>query len=463
MSSVSAVFRAYDIRGRADVELTDDFARALGRAYGETIAEAGGARVAVGRDCRTHGVRIAAAFEAGVCDAGVDVVHLGMVPTPLVYFAIHDGRLDGGVAVTGSHNPPDWNGFKLCVGTASMHGEAIEALRDRMAAGPGAAPKRRGELVEVDIMPRYLERLKTSLRPLHHPVTVVVDAGNGAGGPAAVAALRALGATVHPLYCEPDGRFPNHHPDPTVEANLDDLKTTVAAHGADLGVALDGDADRLGAVDRHGRVVWGDQLLLYFARALLAEQPGARIVGEVKCSRVLFDGVRDAGGAPEMWKVGHSLIKARMKETGAALAGEMSGHLFFADRYYGYDDAIYAAARLVERIGRDGPALDAFVDALPPTVATPELRVACRDSEKFAVVARAAAHFGARYPVVAVDGVRIDFPHGWGLVRASNTQPVLVMRFESDSEAHLAAARAEVEAWLAAHAPEVDLAADPNH
>ncbi|MCB9553759.1 MAG: phosphomannomutase/phosphoglucomutase [Myxococcales bacterium] len=456
------VFRAYDIRGRADVELSDDFVRALGRAYGETIAAAGGARVAVGRDCRTHGERIAAAFEAGVCDAGVDVVRLGMVPTPLVYFAIHDGRLDGGVAVTGSHNPPDWNGFKLCLGTASMHDEAITALADRIDAGPGTAPARRGEVEAVDVVPRYLERLKTSLRPPSHPVTVVVDAGNGAGGPAAVAALRALGATVHPLYCEPDGRFPNHHPDPTVEANLDDLKTAVAAHGADLGVALDGDADRLGAVDRHGRVVWGDQLLLYFARALLREQPGARIVGEVKCSRVLFDGVREAGGEPEMWKVGHSLIKARMKETGAALAGEMSGHLFFADRYYGYDDAIYAAARLVERVGRDGPALDAFVDALPKTVTTPELRVACPDAHKFAVVARAAKHFAARYPVVDVDGVRIDFPHGWGLVRASNTQPVLVMRFESDTPAHLALARAEVEGWLRSAAPEVDLDADPH-
>jgi phosphomannomutase len=339
--------------------------RALGRAYGDAIAEAGGARVAVGRDCRLHGVRIAAAFEAGVCEAGVDVVHLGMVPTPLVYFAIHDGRLDGGVAITGSHNPPDWNGFKLCQGTASMHGAAIDALRDRIIAGPAAAAPKPGERVEVDILPRYLERLKTSLRPLRRPVTVVVDAGNGAGGPAAVEVLRALGATVHPLYCEPDGRFPNHHPDPTVEANLADLKAAVAAHGADLGVALDGDADRLGAIDRHGRVVWGDQLLLYFATALLQEKPGARIVAEVKCSRVLFDGVRAAGGEAEMGRVGHSLIKARMKETGAALAGEMSGHLFFADRYYGYDDAIYAAARLVERVGRDGPALDAFVDACP--------------------------------------------------------------------------------------------------
>lgn len=456
------VFRAYDIRGRADVELTDAFARALGRAYGDTIAEAGGREVAIGRDCRPHGVRLAAAFADGVQAAGVDVIDLGMVPTPLVYFAIHDAHLDGGVAITGSHNPPAWNGFKLCAGTASMHGDAITDLRARIERGPATDPAP-GARRAVDILPRYVAKLDAGLRPLARRIKVVVDAGNGAGGPAAVAALESLGAEVHPLYCEPDGSFPNHHPDPTVEANLVDLRRAVAETGADLGVALDGDADRLGAIDRHGRVVWGDQLLLYFARALLAEKPGARVVGEVKCSRVLYDGVRAAGGEPEMWKVGHSLIKARMRETGAELAGEMSGHLFFADRYYGYDDGIYAACRLVERIGRDGPALDAFVDALPVTTTTPELRLACPDDRKFDVVARAAAHFSARYPTSDVDGARVDFPHGWGLIRASNTQPVIVMRFEADTQAHLDAARAEVDAWIAKHAPEVDPTKDTHH
>ena len=466
------IFRAYDIRGRAGIELTPAFAEALGAAFGTVIAERiaaeapdRAARVAIGRDCRPHGVELAAAFEQGVRRVGVDVLRLGMVPTPLVYFAIHHLELDGGVAITGSHNPPAWNGFKLCDGPGSMHGEAIQRLRriiedDSQKTVP-AAQQGGGEA--FDLGPTYVKWHTARLAPLERRPTVVLDAGNGAGGPVGKALLEAMGAEVVPLFCAPDGQFPNHHPDPTVEANLVDLKAAVKRHGADLGLALDGDADRLGAVDRHGRVVWGDQLLLYFARRILAETPGARIVGEVKCSRVLYDGVAAAGGVGEMWKVGHSLIKARMKQTGAVLAGEMSGHLFFADRYFGFDDGVYAAARLVEAVGAGGPTLDAFVDGLPPTVTTPELRVACPDRAKFAVAQRAAAHFAARYATTDIDGVRIDFPHGWGLLRPSNTQPVLVMRFEADSAERLMAYRAEVEAWLRSAAPEVDLEADTHH
>lgn len=472
------IFRAYDIRGRAGVELTPAFAEALGAAFATVIARSVAARgpekaladgvrpkVAIGRDCRPHGVELAAAFEAGVRRAGVDVLRLGMVPTPLVYFAIHHFELAGGVAITGSHNPPAWNGFKLCDGPGSMHGEAIQELRRIIEGAAYRDPDPDGAGVGSDVAlgPTYVGFHAAKLAPLDRAPTVVLDAGNGAGGPVGQALLEAMGAKVVPLFCEPDGAFPNHHPDPTVEANLDDLKAAVAKHGADLGLALDGDADRLGAVDRHGRVVWGDQLLLYFARCILAERPGARIVGEVKCSRVLYDGVKAAGGVGEMWKVGHSLIKARMKETGALLAGEMSGHLFFADRYFGFDDGIYAAARLVEAVGSGGPALHAFVDGLPETVTTPELRVSCPDSAKFAVAARAAKHFAARYACTDIDGVRVDFPHGWGLLRPSNTQPVLVMRFEADTAERLAAYRAEVEAWLRAEAPEVDLEADTHH
>lgn len=471
------IFRAYDIRGRAGVELTPAFAELLGAAYGTVITRSVAARdpedalpegarpkVAVGRDCRPHGKGLAEAFERGVRRVGVDVLRLGVVPTPLVYFAIHHLELAGGVAITGSHNPPAWNGFKLCDGPGSMHGEAIQDLRRIIEADAfhivGHSDAGLGS--DLDLGPTYVEWHAARLAPLSPAPKVVLDAGNGAGGPVGRALLEAMGAEVVPLYCEPDGGFPNHHPDPTVEANLEDLKAAVAAHGADLGLALDGDADRLGAVDRRGRVVWGDQLLLYFARRILAETPGARIVGEVKCSRVLYDGVKAAGGVGEMWKVGHSLIKARMKETGALLAGEMSGHLFFADRYFGFDDGVYAAARLVEAVGSGGPPLDAFVDGLPETVTTPELRVACPDRAKFAVAERAAKHFAARYPTTDIDGVRIDFPAGWGLLRPSNTQPVLVMRFEAADAERLMAYRAEVEGWLRTEAPEVDLEADTH-
>ncbi len=416
--------------------------------------------MALGRDCRDSGPRIAAAFEAGVRAAGIDVLRLGVVPTPLLYFALHHFEVDGGVVITGSHNPPAWNGFKICQGTASVYGEGLQDLRRAIEAEDfeeGA-----GAVEDVDVYGPYREAVAARIRP-GRALKVVVDAGNGTGGLVAGDVYRALGHDVSELYCTPDGSFPNHHPDPTVEANLADLKAKVAELGADLGLAFDGDADRIGAVDASGRVVWGDQLLLFLARALLEEHPGARIVGEVKCSKALYDGIAAAGGEPEMWKVGHSLIKARMKETGALLAGEMSGHIFFAERWFGFDDAVYVGARLLELLGTGPRTLAALVDDLPPSVTTPELRVACSDADKFAVVERAAAHFRARYPVCDLDGVRMDFPSGWGLVRPSNTQPVLVMRFEAESAERLVAYRAEVEAWLRDHAPEVDLDADTHH
>ncbi len=455
------IFRRYDIRGRAAEDLTEEVVTHLGRAYGTVIRRSGGARVALGRDCRTSGARIMQNFEAGVRAAGVDVVRLGVVPTPVVYFSLHHYSVDGGVVITGSHNPPAWNGFKLCNGKNSMHGEQITGLCSLMksedyTSGDGAAE-------DLDPRQDYIDWIAQNVKPAEGHFSVVIDAGNGTGGIVAGELYRALGASVTELYCEPDGAFPNHHPDPTVEENLVELKAKVMELGADLGIAFDGDADRIGAIDPKGRVVWGDQLMTFFGKAVLEVEPGARIVGEVKCSKVMYDELRAAGAQIEMWKVGHSLIKARMKEIDASLAGEMSGHLFFADRYFGFDDAVYAGARLIELLSRSSRSLDQMVDALPIMFATPELRVACSDSTKFMVTERVAAYFRSQYPVIDVDGVRIEFDHGWGLVRASNTQPVLVMRFEAASPEARDAYRAEVEAWLRANEPEVDFDADTHH
>jgi phosphomannomutase/phosphoglucomutase len=454
------IFRKYDIRGNAARDLTDPAVNALGRAYGSAIRERGGRSVALGRDCRLSGPRIHAAFGAGVRAAGVDVVDIGMVPTPLLYFSLHHLPVDGGVIITGSHNPPAWNGFKLCAGTGSVYGDAIQDLRQRIETERYTHGS--GSLSTADVADAYQAYITRTVRLGDRPLTVAVDAGNGTGGIAAPL-YRALGATVIDLFCDADGTFPNHHPDPTVEANLVDLRAAVATHGCDMGIAFDGDSDRIGAIDSTGEVIWGDQLLLFFARALLKTRPNARIVGEVKCSKVLYDGIRAAGGTPEMWKVGHSLIKARMKATGAPLAGEMSGHLFFADRYFGFDDAIYAGARLMELISRSDVSLADMRAALPKTICTPELRVACPDAVKFDVAQRAAAYFSERYSASDIDGVRIEFEHGWGLVRPSNTQPVLVMRFEADTPQRLTAYRSIVEDWLRATAPEVDFDADTHH
>ncbi len=443
------VFREYDIRGKADADLHDDFARALGRAYGTYIRRRGGRRVAVGRDCRVSGPRIFAAFSGGIRESGLDVIDLGVVPTPVLYFALYRDALavDGGVCITGSHNPGDENGFKMCVGRGSLYGAEIQKLRAMIDAGDfdvGA-----GEIEAVDLLPAYYADLEARLRPGRR-LKVVIDAGNGMGGLTGGRVYRALGHEVIELFCELDGSFPNHHPDPTVEANLTHLRRAVAEHGADLGIAFDGDADRIGAIDARGRVVWGDQLLTFFGRSLLDEHPAKdiRVVCEVKCSEVVAQDLGARGISVEMWKVGHSLIKTRMKETGALLAGEMSGHLFFADRYYGYDDAVYAGARLLEIVSRGQHTLAELLDSLPPSVTTPELRLPCADDLKFGVVAQAAEHFRGRYPVNEIDGVRITFPHGWGLLRPSNTGPVLVMRFEADTPARLTAYREEVEACL---------------
>ncbi len=435
-----SIFREYDIRGAAERDFDAAFARALGRGYAAYLSARGvnGARrIGVGHDCRLTSDAYADALRRGLLESGLDVIDLGLCPTPVVYFALFELGLDGAIQITGSHNPAGDNGFKVCVGRSTIHGAEIQALRRVIESG--AAPSGRGHEESVDIIARYRAELTRRIPPLARPIRAVVDAGNATAGPVAPPIFRALGCAVDELYCEIDGRFPHHHPDPTVEANLSDLVATVTARVAEIGLAFDGDADRLGVVDRHGRVVWGDELLVVFARDVLRTHPGATIVSEVKCSQRLYDDVAAHGGRAIMWRAGHSPIKAKMQETGAALAGEMSGHFFFADTYYGFDDAIYAACRLLDILARTGKPLDELLADLPPACATPEIRVDCPDAIKFEVVAAALEELRARYEVIDVDGVRVRLPEGWGLIRASNTQPALVLRFEATSREALSA------------------------
>ncbi len=447
-----SIFRQYDVRGLVGAELTPALALALGRAFATVARERVGRSpvLAVGRDNRPSGESLAGGLRQGIAAAGGTAMDVGTLPTPALYFAVAALGTDGGVQVTGSHNPPEFNGFKMVLGGAgeAVHGEAIVDLWERIVTERWTEGAGR-ETSDASVLPRYREAIVARHR-LARPVSVVVDCGNGAASLAAVETLRGLGAEVIPLYCESDGTFPNHHPDPTVPENLRDLQVEVRRAGAELGIAFDGDGDRIGAVDETGAVVYGDQLLVLFGRdAVRRFGPGIPVIFDVKCSEVLPAALAAAGARPVMWKTGHSLIKAKMRELDAPLAGEMSGHMFFGGDYLGFDDALFAAARLLEIVSRGPFGLASLLADLPRTVATPEIRVEVPEARKFAIVERAAEHFPARYPVSTLDGVRITFPRGWGLLRASNTQPILVLRFEATDPAELDAYRGEVMGWLA--------------
>ena len=425
------IFREYDIRGHADRDLPNDVVRALGVAISATAAPGTpGRSVVVGRDCRLHSPRLFEALTAGLRVTS-EVIDIGIVPTPVAYFAQQYLQPGATVMITGSHNPAEDNGFKVMIGAQTLHGAAISRLAQSTAAILGRpAQDPRYPLTSTNVGSAYLARAVTELRLGPRRPRIVVDAGNGAGGPTAVALYTQLGFDVIPLYCDFDGSFPHHHPDPTQPENLADLINAVRHHGAEVGLALDGDADRLGAVDATGRILWGDQLLILLGQALLTEVPDARFIGEVKCSQTLYDTLPNC----EMWKVGHSLIKERMQETGAQFAGEMSGHLFFAHRWLGFDDGIYAGARLLELLSGSPRTLAELAAKLPTLTNTPEIRLDCPDEEKFHIVARVTENLRADpavLEVVTIDGVRARFRDGWGLVRASNTQPVLVTRYEA--------------------------------
>ncbi len=429
------IFREYDIRGRVPDELNQETVYRLGRSFGTYYRNQGASKISLGRDCRLSSPDLRDSLLRGLLESGVDVVDVGMVPTPLLYFSLHHLEVDGGIQITGSHNPPEYNGFKISLGKAAVYGKEIQAIREIGEAGEFHNGK--GRVKSAEILGPYLDYLHDNLQPGPISIKAVVDGGNGMGGLVAPDAFAAMGVEVVKLFCEPDGHFPNHHPDPTVPGNLKAAISKLFETSADLAIAFDGDADRIGVVDHEGKIIFGDQLMIIFSRDLLERHPGATIIGEVKCSQVLFNDIEKHGGKPLMWKVGHSLIKNKLKEENALLAGEMSGHLFFAERYFGYDDAIYAGARLLEILTRKGKRMSELLAGVPPMVSTPEIRLDCPDDKKFQVVEELANEFKKGHQVIDVDGARVLFDGGWGLVRASNTQPVLVFRFEAQDEARL--------------------------
>lgn len=444
------IFREYDVRGIAGEEITEMLAYRLALAYASMLPADESRPVIIGRDVRLSGPKLLQAVISGLRDAGVHVIDIGMVPTPLAYYAVFLLESAGCLVVTASHNPPNYNGFKMMIGRDSLHGEDIRELSRRIAkAQPIDKPQ--GSYNTLDIAAQYSDFVSTDIH-LSRSLKVVIDAGNGPSGAIAGPIYRKLGCEVIELYCEPDGSFPNHHPDPTIEANMQDLAATVRAHHADLGIAFDGDGDRIGVVDEKGAMIWGDMLLLLLARDLLKSHPGATIISEVKSSQIMYDDIAAHGGKAIMWRTGHSPIKAKMKESGAILAGEMSGHIFFADRFFGFDDAVYAGARVMQVIADQDGRASMLLAELPKRVTTPEIRLDCPDDRKFQLVEEAKRHFSkAGYNIIDVDGMRIKFEDGWGLLRASNTQPGLVLRFEAPDAMRLKEIRELIEGWLNKH------------
>jgi phosphomannomutase len=440
------ILREYDIRGIVGHTLHEEDAYALGRTFASEAHEQGAKRLAVGRDGREHSPRLEEALVRGLTEGGLDVVRIGQGPSPMLYWAVAELDVDGGIQITGSHNPADYNGFKMLLPGGSVFGSAIKALGSRAAEGRWHSGQ--GKVEDVDIMDRYVDRLVEDFRG--GEFRIGWDAGNGAAGPALEKLVAKLPGEHHTLFTDVDGRFPNHHPDPTVEKNLEHLKALVREKNLDFGIAFDGDGDRIGAVDGMGRVIWGDQLLIILAGPVLDEQPGATIIADVKASQTLFDRIGAMGGQPLMWKTGHSLIKQKMKETQAPLAGEMSGHIFFKHRWYGFDDALYASVRLIEAVAASGKSLTELRDAMPESLATPELRFPVDETRKFAVVEEVRDRLAASGAKVdATDGVRVSTPEGWWLLRASNTQDVLVARAEAKDALGLELLVTEIDQQLA--------------
>ncbi len=442
------IFREYDIRGVTGKDLTPEAARLVARAYARFLSAKGAdGEIAVGRDNRPSGNALHAEIVAGLLESGYDVVDIGIVPTPLAYWAQHKLGVVGGIQITGSHNPPEFNGFKLGLENHSIYGADIQQLYE--IAVSGDFPSGRGKLRSEDVLDRYVEDVGQRIGRISRPVKCVVDCGNGAGAIVAKRLFDRIGVPARILFGESDGTFPNHHPDPTVPANLVDLIEAVKADGADVGIAFDGDADRIGVVDEEGEIIWGDHILIMYARDVLGRTgKGQSIIFDVKCSQALPEEVEKAGGKPLMWKTGHSLIEEKMHETHAPIAGEMSGHMFFAEGWYGFDDAMYGAARLLRIIADTGQSVRQMMADVPKFVSTPEIRVDCPDEVKFGIVEEARKYFRARHDVIDVDGVRVLFGDGWGLIRASNTQPVLVMRFEARTQDDLDGIRSIMEGWL---------------
>jgi phosphomannomutase/phosphoglucomutase len=429
------IFREYDIRGLVDKDLTPEVVELLGKGFGTYLQRnTQGRVVTVGYDIRLSSPEFCRAICKGIASTGCNVINIGLSATPLLYYSLFELNPDGGVMITGSHNPPEFNGFKLCMGKTTLYGEQIQQVRQIIEDQDFIAGV--GQISEADVIASYINLLKNKIK-LGRKLKVVIDCGNGSAGIVAPQLIKELGCELVELYCEPDGHFPNHHPDPTVPKFIADLIATVKQEQADVGIAYDGDADRIGVVDEQGNILWGDQLMILYSRDILAHRPGATIIYEVKCSQNLGQDVSRHGGKPIMWKTGHSLIKQKMKEEGAALAGEMSGHMFFADDYFGYDDAVYASCRLLQLLSHTDQPLSQMLADVPKTYSTPEIRVECADEDKFHIIEEIMSYFKERYEVIDVDGVRIVFPDGWGLVRASNTQPVLVLRFEAGSETGL--------------------------
>jgi phosphomannomutase len=440
------ILREYDIRGIVGDTLTEADAYALGRGYAALASEEGARRIAVGRDGRTHSPDMEAELVRGLTEGGLDVVRVGMGPSPMLYFATFHLEVDGGIQVTGSHNPSDYNGFKMLLKGRSVFGQEIQELGRRCAAGEWCEGQ--GSAEDADVSQAYVDRLVQGLQAADFRVGW--DAGNGAAGPILDRLVERLPGEHHTIFTDVDGNFPNHHPDPTVEKNLEHLKALISNEALDFGIAFDGDGDRIGAVDGKGRVIWGDQLLMILAKPVLDENPGATIIADVKASQTLFDAIAEMGGTPLMWKTGHSLIKSKMKETGSPLAGEMSGHIFFKHRWYGFDDALYAGVRLIEAISKSGRSLNAIMDEVPQSVATPEMRFQVDESRKFAVVEEVLGRLSADGAKVdATDGARVSTTDGWWLLRASNTQDVLVARAEARDETGLARLVEQIDRQLA--------------